>query len=42
MSVVEEQLDLTGRIRMWYIIVEKTIVVIQEDGEVRFYEEITT
>ena len=39
---VVEQLDLTSTIRMWYITGEKTIVVIMEEGEVRFYKEIET
>jgi len=39
---VEEQLDLSTTIRMWYITNGKTIVAIMEEGDLRFYEEIET
>ena len=39
---VTEQLDLTARIRMWYICAETNIVAIMENGDLRFYEEINT
>ena len=39
--IVEEQVDLTARLRMWYIQGDDALIVaIMEDGDVRFFEEV--